>query len=518
MVWGLQGMLDNLHKRLKLASSFPSPPAIAGQIIELAGDPEVDVVQVATVIARDPALTAKILRIANSPLYAKQRKSQNLRQALVVLGLTAATTLALSFSLLGTYKTTKATRLDYNRFWRRAILGATAARAFAELRKLESVEEIFLGALLQDIAVLAIDRAQPNFYEDLAAHANHAQLIAHETGHLGEDHASMGAWLLRSWNLPDSLCEMVEWSHSPAATDPDTRFGLAARCLALGSDSAEMLLGDRTSLKLTELSANANAWLGVTTESVGVAMEHIVAQLPEIERLYDASLTDPEACAAILEQAREMLLMRNLHTVQQLNTLQRVTADFAARTVELEEQHRRDPLTGVFNRTHLDRVLEAEFVGAAKGSWPLSIIFAALGSFREINDTYGATTAQQVLTATANLILAVVRDTDCVARYSGEDFIIILPGLDTAGATRLAEAVLDRLRSSNHEVAGGSVTATASLGIASCRPGAWFPTAASLIAAANKAAHAARRLGDNRLMVHEGSGATSTVRVALPAP
>ncbi len=498
-------MLENLRKRLKLSSSLPSPPAIAEQIIELAADPEVDAVQVAMVMSKDPALTAKILRIANSPLYARQRKSQNLRQALVVLGLGAATTLALSFSLLGAYQTAKTTRLDYNRYWRRAILAATTARAFADLKHLDAVEEIFLASLLQDIAVLAIDRALPDFYEDLAAHASHAQLIAHETQRLGVDHASVGCWLLRHWKLPESLCEMVEWSHSPTAADPETRIGLAARCLALGSEAAEMLLGDRACLKLTELSANAGAWLGIELASVGIAMEHIVAQLPEIERLYDASLTDRDACAAILEQAREMLLMRNLHAVHQLDALQRVTADFAARTMELEELHRRDPLTGVFNRAHLDRVLEAEFAGALQGHWPLSVVFVALGGFKGINDTYGATSADAVLSATAGIILASVRDTDCVARVGGEEFIIILPGLDTAGATRLAELVLERLRASNHAVAGGTAIATASLGIATCRPGAPFANANQLLGAANRTAYAARQLGPNQLMVYDGA-------------
>jgi len=502
-------MLEQLQKRLKLASSFPSPPAIAAQILDLAADPDCDVVQVATVIARDPALTAKILRIANSPLYAKQRKSQNLRQALVVLGLGCATTLALSFTLLGTYRSAKTSRIDYNRYWRRALLGATSARAFAELQRLDAVEEIFLAALLQDIAILAIDRVQPDFYEDLAAHANHAQCVALETARLGVDHASVSAWLLRLWHLPESLCEMVEWSHSPTAGDPETRLGLAARCLTLGSDSAEMLLGERTSLKLIELSANAHTWLGLPMESVGLAMEQLVGQMPEIERLYDASLMDVDACAAILEQAREMLVMRNLYTAQQLNSLQRVTADFTARTTALEEHHRRDPLTGVFNRAHLDRVLEAEFDGALDGKWPLSVIFAALGQFREINDTYGATTADAVLTATAKIILDAVRDTDCVARYGGEDFIIILPGLDTAGASRQAELILDRLRAAVDDVSAGGITASAALGIATCRPEAPFASAAKLLAAANKTAYQARRLGRNQMLVYDGGEATS---------
>jgi diguanylate cyclase (GGDEF)-like protein len=505
-------MLETLRNKLKLCSNFPSPPFVAQQIIELAADPEVDVLKVAAALSKDPALTAKILRIANSPLYSKQRKSENLRQALVVLGLNAATTLALSFSLVGTYKSVKASRIDYRRFWRRAILSASAARAFGEMKRVDSVEDVFLASLLQDIAVLAVDRIQPDFYEDLPGHATHAQMIALEVSRLGADHAALSAWLLRYWKLPESLCSTVEWSHAPANTDPGTRVGVGARCLALGSECAEMLLGDRQSLKLAELTVNAQSWLGIESHDMGLAMEQIVAQLPEIERLFDASLLDPDLCAALLDQARELLLIRTLHTEQQIGNLQRLTEHFAARQAELEDRHRRDALTGVFNRGHLDHVLEAEFRSAVAGGWPLSLVFADLDRFKQVNDTYGHPAGDAVLVATANIILDAVRDTDCVARYGGEEFLIILPGLGADGAAKIAQRILARLQSSAHEVSGGTVIATASLGLATHHPGAPFESAAKLLEAADRSVYLAKRLGRNRLVAHDSAESAQSAR------
>jgi len=85
---------------LRLSVNFPSPPGVATHIIELAQDPEIEMGKVAKALSMDSALSSKVLRIANSPLYAQRRKSENLRQALVVLGLNATLTLALSFSLV----------------------------------------------------------------------------------------------------------------------------------------------------------------------------------------------------------------------------------------------------------------------------------------------------------------------------------------------------------------------------------------------------------------------------------
>src|SRR5436309_4114155 len=115
-----------------MSVNFPSPPGVATHIIELARDPDIEMGKVAKALSMDSALSTKILRIANSPLYAQRRKSENLRQALVVLGLNATLTLALSFSLVKTLRSGKANGLDHRLYWRRALLSATSARALAD--------------------------------------------------------------------------------------------------------------------------------------------------------------------------------------------------------------------------------------------------------------------------------------------------------------------------------------------------------------------------------------------------
>ena len=93
-------MTPELDAQLRSLVNFPSPPGVASHIIQLAQDPNIEMGKVAKAIGMDPALSTKVLRIANSPLYAQRRRSENLRQALIVLGLNATLTLALSFSLV----------------------------------------------------------------------------------------------------------------------------------------------------------------------------------------------------------------------------------------------------------------------------------------------------------------------------------------------------------------------------------------------------------------------------------
>jgi diguanylate cyclase (GGDEF)-like protein len=156
-------------------------------------------------------------------------------------------------------------------------------------------------------------------------------------------------------------------------------------------------------------------------------------------------------------------------------------------------------MTGVFNRGHLDRVLEAEFRSAVTGGWPLSIVFADLDHFKQVNDTYGHPWRRRS-TATANIILDVVRY-GLVARYGGE-FIIILPTGGGRGK-EIAERLLNRLRSFHHPVAGGTLIATASLGLATLHPGAPFGSAAQLLEAADRSVYLAKKRGRDRLVAFD---------------
>src|SRR5450631_1205569 len=132
--------------------------------------------KVAKALSMDSALSTKILRIANSPLYAQRRKSENLRQALVVLGLNATLTLALSFSLVKSLRSGKSNGLDHPLYWRRVLLAATSARALADAMHHPMAEEIFLAALLQDVGMLALDQVMPDLYRGEGLQRDHAAL------------------------------------------------------------------------------------------------------------------------------------------------------------------------------------------------------------------------------------------------------------------------------------------------------------------------------------------------------
>jgi diguanylate cyclase (GGDEF)-like protein len=493
----------DFENRLKAQVDFPSPSRVATEIIALARDPDIEMAKVAQAVGRDPAMTAKILRIANSAFYAQRRPSQNLRQALVIIGLNAALTLALSFSLVSSMRALRPVGIDYPRFWRRALLSATAARAFGESAKVGHAEDIFLAALLQDMAVLALDRASRDFYGKLPQPSSHADWIAYEVAQLGRDHASFSEMLLKAWNLPDRICKTVGASHEPqllAATSDEGRF---ARCVALGSDLAEaVVVKDRARL-VADLAKRADSLLGMDQEQFTEVVTRIIALIPETEALYETSILDAEDAENLMAEAREMLAVRNLHALQEVSLLQASNSVLLTRTEEAEDSSRRDALTGALNRTWLDRTLDREFTQAVVFGRDLSIAHVDIDHFRAINERHGTPVGDRVLRSCTHALQSCVRGSDMVARFSGEEFVVVLPGADQQIARQVAQRMLDALATADHDPQTGSVRVTASIGVATYTTKQRFPSTLALLEAADHALYAAKLCGRNRVECFE---------------
>lgn len=498
---------QDFENRLKAQIDFPSPSQVATEIIALARDPDIEMAQVAQAVSRDPAITAKILRIANSAFYAQRRPSQNLRQALVIIGLNAALTLALSFSLVPAFRALHPAGIDYPRFWRRSLLAATAARAFSELAKVGHPEDIFLAALLQDMGVLALDRAARDFYSNLPQGATHADWIAYERQSLGKDHAHYSALLLKSWNLPARIWQAVEHSHTPQVLSSSTEEGNYTRCVALGSDLAEAVLREDFPAGVAALAQRAHSLLGMSHERFNEVVARILSLIPETEELYETSILKPEDAENLLAEARELLAVRNLHALQEVSALQATTSVLLTRTEEAEDSSRRDALTGALNRAWLDRMLDREFTQAVVFGRDLSIAHVDIDHFKNINDRFGTQAGDDVLRNCARVLQSCVRGSDLVARFSGEEFMVVLPGADREIAKQVAQRMLGALAGFDHGLGEGA-RVTASIGVATYTTKQRFPSTLALLEAADHALYAAKLCGRNRFECYDEVAST----------
>jgi HD-like signal output (HDOD) protein len=159
-------MTPELDAQRRSLVNFPSLPGVASHINRPARDPSLEMGKVARAIGMGPALIAKVLRIASSPRYAQRRPGENLRRAPIVLGRNATLTPAFSFPLVESLRGGKPNGVNRPHYWRRALLGASSARALGEATGQTLLEGPFLAGLLRDIGMPALDKAVPDRHRE----------------------------------------------------------------------------------------------------------------------------------------------------------------------------------------------------------------------------------------------------------------------------------------------------------------------------------------------------------------
>jgi diguanylate cyclase (GGDEF)-like protein len=200
--------------------------------------------------------------------------------------------------------------------------------------------------------------------------------------------------------------------------------------------------------------------------------------------------------------ASDITESRQLHdelmtTIAEMNQL---NGELLAAREEAERRSRVDALTGVFNRRHFGEVLArtlAESQTAERASLP-GLILLDVDRFKHINDTYGHGVGDEVLTGVAARLHARIRREDCVARWGGEEFVILIPELtDDLTLRRIGEAVRVAISGEPLPTSAGPLAVTASFGAVRLTPE--LATPERLVDAADQALYSAKRRGRNQV-------------------
>jgi diguanylate cyclase (GGDEF)-like protein len=228
---------------------------------------------------------------------------------------------------------------------------------------------------------------------------------------------------------------------------------------------------------------------------------------------YVVALEPVAAIDALSTGYRRLIILAALFTLALAaalaTRLARPFAQIVGDVARLSRQANTDGLTGLANRRLLAERLDDELIRATRNETSVSLVMADIDNFKQINDSFGHQTGDEVLREFAAALNRSVRETDLAARYGGEEFVVVLPGARLVNAARAAEQM--RKAAAEVEVRGRNgelARFTVSFGVAE------FPTyanAEALIAAADAALYQAKRGGKNRV-------ATSTVQGQDVAP
>jgi len=166
---------------------------------------------------------------------------------------------------------------------------------------------------------------------------------------------------------------------------------------------------------------------------------------------------------------------------------------------DLSKQATHDPLTGLFNRRHLDKILDGEIARAQRTGSTVGLLLSDIDHFKEINDRYGHKAGDVMLQELGKLLKKCVRLADVVCRYGGEEFVVIMPGVSMSTLSRCAEEIRSRVDELFVECGSDQIHTTISLGAAV------FPLHGSngdeILVCADQALYQAKREGRNRVVI-----------------
>lgn len=172
---------------------------------------------------------------------------------------------------------------------------------------------------------------------------------------------------------------------------------------------------------------------------------------------------------------------------------------------ELASQVSRDSLTGLFNRRHMEEVLNSEWNRARRNRSSLSMLMIDVDHFKQFNDLYGHPTGDQCLQEIARVLAKVAqRPADIAVRFGGEEFVVLLPDTNLEGAMELARRLVHLVDEAAipHQASSTANWVTVSVGVASCAPHDLL-RARDLLEAADKALYTAKHRGRHGFAVHQ---------------
>lgn len=495
---------------------LPSLPAIALRIIEAVKTDESSFSDLSKIVSSDPALTTRVLRVANSSFYAVTQKIDSIQKALTFLGTETLKNIALSFVIVKWMNNNRREGFDYDIFWKRAVTAAVAADLIAEAVDSKS-DDLFIASLLQDIGIVIIHLCMAEKYQRVFDEKRVSGLPVAEAEKkiLNFDHQEVGTYVLKKWGLPESIYLPIRYHHHVEKAFTQDR--LKTSILWLADKISAVYHGKHCAEKIKDINRIMGEDFGLPEEAVNRLIDAVAEESVEILSFFEIDAGDIKPYSQILLEANEELEKLNISYAQLIIELKRSKeeAENLARRLQnanerLREMATKDGLTGLNNHRFFQEALDREISGAVRYRNPLSLILLDIDHFKKINDTYGHQTGDLVLKEISAVMADTVRDADIVARYGGEEFAAILPETDIQGAAILAERLRRVVEKTTIQCDGQTIQVTISLGATTLTPRTGIENKTLFIGAADKALYHSKSTGRNRIsLINMAPGSAS---------
>ena len=211
--------VPEIRGQIRRLEGVPTLPTFFNKIVETIADDRTSSKDLAETISKDQALTAKILRLANSAYYGRFREISTVEQAVTIVGFNEVKSVSLSVAVFGSFSRQLPLQILEN-FWVHALSCATAVKAIGDRGQEMSLEKVYFAGLLHDIGKLALNLLFGSDYLSIIDQATQEGCSDHEAEEkaYGVHHAQVGEWLAERWHFPTDLIESIAYHHQPSKT------------------------------------------------------------------------------------------------------------------------------------------------------------------------------------------------------------------------------------------------------------------------------------------------------------
>ncbi len=258
---------ERMQREIETLMNLPTLPGVVQVITTMVDDERINAQQVGEVIARDQVLSAKVLRLVNSPFYGFPGRISTVSHAIVLLGFNVIKGLLLSTAVFDNLS------VEMRGLWEHSLGSAVLSRVLAKEKGLRDPEEVMVAGLLHDIGKVILSFvAKDDYFQVMhVARERHTHVLNVEHEVFGFTHTAVAGWLAERWSLPQRLSDCMRYHHRPEASKD--HYETVAVVQLADAIARALEYGDGGDSSMPAIDAEAFRSLGISFDSLGEIIE-----------------------------------------------------------------------------------------------------------------------------------------------------------------------------------------------------------------------------------------------------
>src|ERR1035437_2534135 len=209
-------MMERAEILVGAVDDLPTIPIVATKVLQLLDGPDVSVEEIADLMLTDQVMTARVMKLLNSPVYKPAQEITSLKRALVYLGLRHVRELALTTSVINAFDGTSGA-LELNAFWEQSFGVGMVSKIIAQKIGYQDLEKAYIAGIIHDLGEVFLSNFLRDPFLEVLEHTKSqpVTLVDAEAQLLGTTHCEIGLCMAHKWNFPDAFCCLSAHQHLP---------------------------------------------------------------------------------------------------------------------------------------------------------------------------------------------------------------------------------------------------------------------------------------------------------------